>query len=65
MRNLTEEEIGKVSGGIAPAIVGAMYIATHPATITAVKWGGGAFALGFMTHAGGRFYDYMHSLMMK
>ncbi|TVS12390.1 MAG: hypothetical protein EA417_17290 [Gammaproteobacteria bacterium] len=59
MRNLTSEEVDKVAGGIAPALVGAMYIATHPATITAAKWGAGGFGLGFTAAAGGKAFDWV------
>lgn len=53
MRDLTNEEVDKVAGGIAPALVGAMYIATHPATIAGAKFAGKAFATGFFTTGGG------------
>lgn len=65
MRNLTNEEVDRVSGGIAPALIGAMYIATHPTTIAAAKWGAVSFGAGFMAMAGGRAFTAMEARLMR
>ena len=47
-RVLNAEEITLVSGGALPAVVYA-----------GIKWGGGAFAAGFVGKAGADLYDYL------
>lgn len=45
---LNAEEIEHVNGGALPALVYA-----------GIKWGGGAFAAGFVGKAGADLYDYL------
>jgi hypothetical protein len=47
-RELCAAEVEKVNGGALPAVVYA-----------GIKWGGGAFAAGFVGKAGADLYDYL------
>jgi hypothetical protein len=48
LRELNAAEIEQVGGGVLPALV-----------YTGIKWGGGAFAAGFLGKAGADLYDYL------
>lgn len=48
LRELNAAEIEQVGGGALPALV---YVG--------IKWGGGAFAAGFVGKAGADLYDYL------
>jgi hypothetical protein len=65
MRDLTNEEVDKVAGGIAPALVGAMYIATHPTTIAGAKFAGAAFVGGAFGGAGWQTVISIYNQVMK
>lgn len=65
MRPLTKSEVDQVGGGVVPAVVGAMYVATHPTTIAAASFMAKSFVGGAIGGAGFATAVWLKNQVMK